>query len=223
MKKFTFLFVCCSLLAVSGYSQTKPYWTTGGEMIFSFADIKDQGEDASSILRWAPVFNITSMINKDMGKKVGFFSGIAVRNVGYIYGDYTDPSTGYVHKKKFRSYNLAVPLGIKIGNLNKAFVYGGYEVELPFAYKEKTFDGDTKTSKMTEWFTSRQEPFQHGFLVGIQFPYGVNLKFKYYMSEFHNQNYQNADGSYPYAGLNTHIMYFSLSSYIFRNFDMDTN
>ncbi len=79
------------------------------------------------------------MINYDPVRLFGLFSGIGVRNVGYIYDDYTDPDTGDKEKKKFRNYNIGIPLGIKIGNLERLFVYGGYEIEFPLAYKEKTF------------------------------------------------------------------------------------
>ena len=188
-------------------------------MIFSFADITDNGQSAESTLRWAPVVNIQSMLNADISSNVGLFTGIAVRNVGYIYDNYTDPATDAVYKKKFRSYNLGIPVGIKIGNLDKMFIYGGYEVEFPFLYKEKTFDGGDKIDKITGWFSKREEPIQHGFLVGIQFPYGMNVKFKYYLSEFHNQDYIDGAGNKPYAGLNSQVFYFSLSYLMFRNLD----
>jgi len=229
MKKFTLLFVCCIFLAASGFSQSgtseKPYWTTGGEMIFSFASIQDQGVDASSTLRWSPVINIQSMLNKDMSDKFGLFTGLAVRNVGYIYDNYNDPSTAedVFNKKKFRSYNLALPVGVKIGNLDGMFIYGGYEIELPFLYKEKTFDGGDKTDKITGWFSNRQELFQHGPLVGIQFPYGFNVKFKYYLSEFHNQSWTDASGAKPYQGIKSNVWYLSLSYALFKNFDMDSH
>jgi len=47
-------------------------------------------------------------------------------------------------------------------------------------------------------------------MAGVKFTYSFNLKFKYYMSEFHNQNFINNAVVKPYAGLKTHIMYFSL-------------
>jgi hypothetical protein len=222
MKKFIFMIFCCAVIAASGYSQSKePYWTTGGEMIFSFASIQDHGVDASSTMRWSPVINIQSMLNKDLSDKFGLFTGLAVRNVGYIYDHYTDPATDVEYKKKFRTYNLALPVGVKIGNLNGMFIYGGYEIELPFVYKEKTFDGGDKIRKTVGWFSNRVEMFQHGPLVGIEFPYGFNVKFKYYLSEFHNQNFTNSDGSKPYAGLKSNIWYFSLSYALFKNLDME--
>lgn len=221
MKKTFTLIIFSLYFVISGFSQAKTYFSSGLEMIFSFANIDDHGSSPGSTLRWAPVFNIQSMVNADLNQHFGIFSGLAVRNVGYIYDHYTDPSSQNTFKKKFRSYNLALPVGIKIGNLDKMFVYGGYEVELPFLYKEKTFDNGDKISKITGWFSNREQLFQHGFLVGVQFPYGLNLKFKYYVSEFHNQDYTNGSGIKPYAGLNSHVFFFSLSTYLFKNFDFE--
>jgi hypothetical protein len=206
------VFTC---FAITGFSQSKSYWSSGGEMLFSFANISDQGIDESSTLRWAPVINLQGTYNHDIGSKAGFFSGLAVRNVGYIYDGYQERTAvegemGNWYKKKFRTYNIAVPLGLKFGNMDGMFIYGGYEVELPFVYKEKTFDQGDKIDSNVDWFSSRVETFQHGFVAGVQFPYGLNVRFKYYMSEFHNQDYTESTGVKPYSGLETHIMYFSL-------------
>ena len=201
-------------------SPSKAYVTSGGELIFSLANIEKNGSSESSTLRFSPVFNFQVMLNKDMSKNFGLFTGLAVRNVGYIISDYTDPSNNLNYKKKFRSYNLGIPFGVKIGNLDRTFLYGGYEIELAFAYKEKTYvDGD-KTDKITGWFSDRNELFQHGFLVGIQFPYAANLKFKYYLSEFHNRDYTNNAGIKPYSALKTNIYYFSLCFFLFKNLDV---
>jgi hypothetical protein len=220
MKNLFILFVIGIFITNSAISQTKTYVSSGGEMIFSFATINDHGITQSSTMRWAPVINVQTMLNADFSDHMGIFTGLALRNVGYIYDNYKDPvDNNIIYKKKFRSYNLAVPLGIKIGNLDRLFFYGGYEVELPFLYKEKTFDGGDKISTITGWFSDRQQLFQHGFLAGIQFRNGLNLKFKYYLSEFHNQNFVDSGGIKPYEGLKTNVFYFSLSSYIFKNFN----
>ena len=187
-------------------------------MIFSFASINDNGYSESSTIRWAPFFNVQSMLNMDFSDNMGLFTGLAIRNVGYIYDNYSDME-GAIVKKKFRSYNLGLPLGIKLGNLDKFFIYGGYEIEVPFVYKEKTFDSGDKIDKITGWFSKRQNLFQHGFLVGIQLPFGSNIKFKYYLSEFHNQDFTDKAGNKPYAGLESNIFYISFSSYLFENFD----
>lgn len=222
MKNYLFILFFI-LVSVTGLkSQPKTYWSSGGEMIFSFADIKSGGNSDGSVIRWSPVFNIQGMLNADFNKNLGIFTGLGIRNVGFIYDDFvqseTDRSTTSV-KKKFRSYNLAVPLGIKLGNLGKVFIFGGYEVELPFHYKEKTFVGGDKTNKITGWFSNRQQKIQHGFIVGVQLPYDMSVKFKYYVSEFFNQDFTDGNGLKPYSGFEAHVFYFSLSSYLFKNME----
>lgn len=215
MKKFLAIFSFCSLIVFSGFSQTKNYWSTGGEMLLSFANIDDMGVDESSALRWAPVINLQGTYNIDFSKNAGIYTGIAFRNVGYIYDNYQErtPVAGEMgdwYKKKFRSYNIALPIGVKFGNLDNVFFYGGYEIDFPIVYKEKTFDQGDKIDKITGWFSERQEKFQHGVVAGIQFPYDFTVKFKYYLSEFHNQDFKESDGTKPYSGLKSNIFYFSL-------------
>jgi len=215
MKHLIVVFVFSALIATSGFSQSKTYWSAGGEMLFSFANITDNGADASSTLRWAPIINLQGKYNIDFHENVGIFTGLFLRNVGYIYDNYRDRTLvpgefGTPHKQKFRSFNVGIPLGLKVGVMDKFFIYGGYEIELPVHYKEKTFDGGDKVNTTTGWFSDRQELFQHGFMVGIQFPYEFTVKFKYYLSEFHNQDFTQGDGIKPYAGLESHVFYFSL-------------
>ena len=224
MKTIIYLAVLSLTFTIQGFSQSKAkeseaYITTGGELIFSFANVEQNGNSGSSTMRFSPVFNLQIMLNKDMNKNFGVFTGLSVRNVGYITDDYKD-STSLVYKKKFRTYNLALPLGLKVGDLDKTFFYGGYEVELAFSYKEKTYEGGDKIDKITGWFSDRNELFQHGFLAGVQFPRGVNVKFKYYLSEFHNQDYTTNAIVKPYAGLKTNIFYVSLNFFLFKNLDM---
>ena len=222
MKNLFCIAVFSLFFTVQGVSQlkqngSKVYVTSGGELIFSFANVEQNGDSKSSILRFSPVVNLQVMLNKDMNRKVGFFTGLAVRNLGYILDDYKDPSNNLEYKKKFRTYNLGIPVGFKIGNLDRTFFYSGYEAELAISYKEKTYDGSDKTDKITGWFSDRCELFQHGILAGLQFPYGVNVKFKYYFSEFHNQDYETNGNIKPYAGLTSNIMYISLNLFLFKN------
>lgn len=225
MKKLYSLIAMSLVLVTLAHSQNEVYFTSGGEMIFSFASIDNNGDESGNIMRWSPVINLQGMLNADLGDRFGLFTGLAVRNVGYIYDNYTfqemvgeDLQTIKV-KKKFRTYNLGIPAGIKIGNLDKLFLYGGYEIEFPFHYKEKTFR-DEKKDKFTAWFSNRVEQFQHGFIVGIQFPYGANIKFKYYLSSFHNTDYTESTGNKPYENLNTNIFYISLNFALFKNAEM---
>jgi hypothetical protein len=104
-------------MATTAFSQTKkPYTTSGGEMIFSFAVIDDAGSESGNVMRWTTFFNAQNLVNYDVNNAFGLFSGINIRNVGYIYDNYTDKVTGDVVKKKFRNYTLGIPLVLKSGN-----------------------------------------------------------------------------------------------------------
>jgi hypothetical protein len=217
MKRISILLGSIVLAPLTASGQSKTYTTSGVEVIFSFADIEQGGVSQSSTMRFAPVFNLSSMLNRDVTDRFGLFTGLAVRNVGYIFDNYEDFAENATYKKKFRSYNLGVPVGFKIGDLDRMFIYAGYEAEIAFLYKEKTFEGGDKIDKITGWFSDRQDIFQHGFLVGIQFPKGANLKFKYYLSDFHNQDFVDGSGNKPYEGLNSQVFYFSLNMMLFKN------
>ncbi len=80
---------------------------------------------------FSPFFNLSDYINVDLSDKTGLFSGLAIRNVGFIYD--VDKNA----RIKARTYNLGIPFGVKIGQLDKAFIYAGYEIEFPINYKKK--------------------------------------------------------------------------------------
>ena len=219
MRKLALVTIILFTFGLSGFSQTKTYWTGGGEIIFSFANIDDNGNTSGNIMRFAPVLNIQEMYNVDFGKSFGVYTGAFLRNVGFIYDNYKDQQSGDIVKKKFRSYNIGIPFGLKIGNLKKLFLYAGYDIAYAFNYKEKTFQNDRK-DKLVSWFGDRVNPFQHGVVAGIQFPYGLNVKFKYYFSNFHNQDYMETIDQvnyYPYKGLDANVWYISLSFNLFKN------
>ncbi|MFC2125169.1 hypothetical protein ACFLU5_10185 [Bacteroidota bacterium] len=197
------------------------YTTSAWEMIFSFADVTQNGYPADNIIRWAPVFNSQTMLNVDLSEYLGVFTGLGIRNVGLIYDD---PEIKNV-KYKYRNYTLGIPAGIKLGKLDGIFVYGGYEIEFPFHFKEKFFVNGKKEEKNRYWFSDRSERVFHTLLVGIQFPYGANLKFKYYLTNFFNQDFEatrlDDSGSpeiyRPYAEHEAYIFFFSLSFNLFKN------
>ena len=214
MKKYTIIFIFLLALGAQAQDKTKIYGSFASEMIFSFATIDNQGYDQGNIMRWAPVLNLQGMLNVDFNNTFGLFTGAAIRNVGFIYENPLDTNDT---KFKYRTYNFGIPVGFKIGKLDKFLFFGGYEIEFPFVYKEKTFDDGDKIDKITGWFSNRTENFQHGVFAGIQFPEGINLKFKYYFSEFHNQDFMESSGVKPYAGLESHVFYFSLSYAMFQD------
>lgn len=223
-RNISLIFVLVCLTATMAFSQTKkPYTTSGGEMIFSFAVIDDDGSESGNVMRWTPFFNLQNLVNYDVNNSFGLFSGINIRNVGFIYDNYTDKVSGDVVKKKFRNYTLGIPVGLKIGKLDKSFFYGGYEIEFPINYKEKTFQNEQK-DKFSVWFSGRVPVVYHTILAGIQFPHGMNLKFKYYLTSFHNKNFEekvNGNIVKPYENLNSNIFYISLNFDLFKNYNLE--
>jgi hypothetical protein len=210
MKKI-FTGIILIFLAFSGYSQGAPYITSEGELILGFARIQNNGVDQSSIPRFTCFFHGQSLIHFDKSEGFGLFSGISIRNVGFIY----DESASV--RKKYRTYNVGIPLGIKIGDLDNLYIYGGYELELPINYKEKTFINEKKEDKFNVWFSNRTPAIYNTFFVGVRLPHGLSLKFKYYATPFFNQNYsQSVNGVTvkPFENLNVNTFHFSLTTII---------
>jgi hypothetical protein len=187
----------------------KIYTTTSGELIFSFASINEAGDEGGGIMRFSPVINIQNWLNYDKSEKLGFFTGLSVRNVGFIYD--VDETT----RKKYRTYNVGIPVGVKIGNLSDKFLFFGYELEIPVNYKEKTFIDEDKDDKKNIWFTDRVPTINHSLMAGVQLPYGATIKFKYYLTNFFDEDFEASDGQggtyKPYQNLDVNIFYFSLS------------
>jgi len=211
------LLIIFCFLGVNAVAQNrKTYTTTSAEWIFSYATTDINGSDKGTRLRFSPVFNVQTTLNKDLGRKFGLFSGIAVRNIGLIY-DVPNSS----EKKKFRSYNIGIPFGFKLGNVNKTYLIGGYELELPVNYKEKTFIDERKVDKFNVWFSKRTPPMMHSVFLGFQTSKGTSIKFKYYMSNFFNEGFQSTDhlGNLykPFQNFEAHVFYVSLSFTVLKN------
>jgi hypothetical protein len=192
------------------------YSTTGGEVIFSWADVTKADEPASSIVRFAPVFNFQYQLNKDFSNHIGLLTGVNIRNIGFIFDDPTTINTRY----KARAYTIGVPIGLKLGNMDGSCLFGGYEIELPFNYKEKKFVNEVKTEKNTSWFSDKTPTIYQSFFVGFKSVFGAQLKFKYYMTSFFNKDYSADNGSgvmvYPYKNINANVMYISLSFQVLK-------
>jgi len=229
MKKYLLIFLLFTFLGLNAQTGKKIYTGISGEMIFSFASIDNNGISGSNIMRWSPWFNAQFFANYDFNNHVGLIFGAAIRNVGFVYDN--APNLGGIAagendiiKYKFRNYDFGIPVGVKVGILDKIFLYGGYEIEFPFQFKQKAFVNDVKQdNKISTWFTSRTPAYYNTFFAGVQFPYGLNLKFKWYTSEFFNENFtepSNGGTVQPYQGLKANIWYFSLSFYLFNKGEM---
>jgi hypothetical protein len=219
MKTRILLIQAILLVGVSSFAQDT-YTTSSGELIFSYANINYNGSETSSVLRFSPVFNVQTLVNKDMSDKFGVFTGLAVRNVGFIYDVPDQPGV----RMKHRTYNLGVPIGFKIGNLDKAFLFGGYEFEIPIVYKEKTFVNEDKQDKTTIWFSDRVNTWNNTVFLGVQLPAGLSVKFKYYLTNFFNKDYESTTSGVttkPYANSDYNVFYFSLTANLFKGTDFE--
>jgi len=193
-------------------AQKRTYTTTGGELIFSFANININGADVSSTIRFSPFFNVQSQVHHDLSDKFGILTGFNIRNVGFIFDDPVAPGTYY----KTRNYTVGLPIGIKVGRMDGRFIFGGYEIELPFNYKQKTFVNDEKVDKFDEWFSKRVPTFYHSVFLGFGLAEGAQLKFKYYLTNWFRKDYTDGTGAQPYANFDANVFYFALTFQILK-------
>ncbi len=194
-------------------SAKKAYLTTSGEWIFSMPILDVGGSDKGGVVRFSPVFNGQTMVNYDLSAHAGLFTGISIRNQGFIY---KVPDTDI--RYKFRTYNVGIPVGLKLGKMNNTLVFLGYELELPFNYKEKRFEGDHKEEKFNVWFSDRNSTFYQSVFVGFQGPGSSILTVRYYLTNFHNQDFtEKKDGVTlkPYDGLNANVLAVSIGFGLF--------
>ena len=80
---------------------------------------------------------------------------------------------------------------------------------------------EDKEDKSTAWFSDRAPTLYNTVFAGIQTPYGLQIKFKYYLDNFVDTGYTADDGNgntiYPYKDLDANIFYVSLSFQILRD------
>lgn len=208
MRKLFILFaLICSIAHHSRSQELKRYTTSAGELIFSSSDF-----DGDKAIRFSPVINLQNSLHFDFSPTFGVFTGLNVRNVGLIY----DESESV--RKKARTYNLGIPAAVKFGQMDGFFVYVGYELEIPLAYKEKMYVNEDKEDKFHTWFSERTPGVYNTVMAGVQFPYGANLKFKYYLTEFFDKGYSatDQDGN-PITYPEVNIFYVSLSFMLLKN------
>ena len=165
----------------------KVYTVSGGEVIFQSGKIEKKingvNTSVNTNLRFTLFFHVGEYIHYDITDNIGIFSGLGIRNVGFI----TDE--GFDTTAKYRTYNLGMPLAIKFGSFKKnLFLFGGAEYEWMFHFKHKTFVDDTKT-KYTSWFSNHTPAFIPSVFVGLQLPAGFQFKFRYYLDNYLEERY----------------------------------
>lgn len=168
------------------------YSTISWEMLFQFADVELEGANIiSKPPRYTVFFHIADYVHYDIIDNIGLYTGLAIRNVGFIYDE------DIPRKTIRRSYTLGVPIALKLGSFkNHIYFFGGAEYELLFHYKAKrwlSIDRDGTKIKDTSWFSNKTERFVPSVFAGIQFPGGINVTFKKYLGDFLNLDYVGPD------------------------------
>lgn len=144
---------------------------------------------SNPIPRYSTFFHFGEQLHVNLGKSFGFYTGIGVRNIGMI--NRLNDSI----KVKQRVYALGIPVGIKLGDMQKR-VYAalGAELELFFNYKQKTFLGSgrgEKVERFNEWFSDRTPLLNPSLFVEFNFKKGTYIKLRYYPMNFLVADKQN--------------------------------
>lgn len=210
-QKTTVMYVVTSE-SIPQRQKSKIYTTSNFEFLFQGGDAKKDGKQLDEEVRFTIWFNYTQQLHFDLSNNIGFYTGGAIRNVGFITSNENIAYSGVTAETvKRRLYTLGVPLALKLGNFDKHFyVYGGGEMELAVAYKEKRWINGSKSIK-TDWFGSETDRFLPSVFVGVQFPRGLNIQYKMYLNNFLNPKY-GAGTAYDQSGFSkSTVQYISVS------------
>lgn len=244
MKYLRILIIPIALLVfnIGAVEAQKVYSVTSGEMIFSFSDVTFSddflatypgAEIAQTNVRWTVFFHLGQNWHFDMGNNFGIITGLGIRNVGLITDERLPslvalpgevyPADGVYRNYKVirRTYALGIPLMFKLGSFkDHIYFFGGAEYEFAFQFKEKywsdSYSRDGSKTKYTSFFGKQVTQFIPSVLGGVQLPGGFNLKFKWYLDNFLNNNYtKTSSTSYPVSDLSRYdksqVYYVSLS------------
>lgn len=193
-------------------AQSKIYETNNMEFLFQNGQISKNGINLDQNVRFTLWFNYTHQIHYDFTNNIGLYSGLGVRNTGFITKNEAIAFDGTLMDKiKRRVYTVGIPLALKIGSFKDNFyIYGGGELELAVAYKEKRWDNGQKFSK-SSLFGQETNLFLPSAFIGIQFPHGMNLQYKCYLADLLRTDY-GKNTKWDQAGFDKSIMqYISLS------------
>jgi hypothetical protein len=172
------IFLCLYLIAHSGYSQ-RLYSASQTELIFSSGNINSTSIPSSSAVRFSGFLNYESQLHFNFNKKIGFYTGLGIKNIGMI----NKFDKGTITFKQ-RAYALSLPLALKLGNVgNQGFIALGAEANLMLNYKEKFLYSNIKTSR-SEWFSNKVNTFNPAVFFQIKFLKSQIITFKYYLNDF---------------------------------------
>lgn len=164
-------------------------------------------------VRFTYFINTGFNLNYNFNNYIGLFTGLGVKNIGFIEKIKTLDST-----IKRRTYNVGLPIGIKFGNVkrkNYGFIGGG--VDIPFNFKEKGYVKRGDKDKFNEWFSDRTPSYMPYGFAGISLNPGIYIKVQYYPNNFLNPAFTetttvngNTVTSTPYALYDVSLLMFSI-------------
>jgi hypothetical protein len=191
-------------------TQTPKRFYTGSGLDFamlSTAIVARPGQDAKlTAPRLTALLNVGFKLHYDASRRFGIFSGLGLKNIGFIEKFNDGDST-----IKRRVYSLGIPLGLKIGDLrNRNFFFLGGGVDFPVHYKEKRFTKRSDKRKLDDWFSDQTPRVLPYAFAGYSFDPGVMLKLQYYPTNFLNTDYTNSAGVKPFTGYNVNLLVLSL-------------
>lgn len=194
-------------------STPRRFYTGNGYdfIMLSSANFSRPGREAKlTTPRFTAMVNIGFNFHYDLNKSFGVFTGIGLKNLGFIEKNaYTFNGEDVTIKR--RVYTIGVPLGFKFGNLrDRTFVFAGGGIDLPFNYREKRFTKrSNKLYKDSEWFSDQAATLMPYVFIGASVNPGFIVKAQYYPGNFFNEDYETKNNSgityRPYAGYKANI------------------
>jgi hypothetical protein len=155
------------------------------ELIFSFGEVNSYGSTPNNIVRFTAFLNMQSQKHYNFSNHIGMYTGIGVRNVGFI-NRFPVPGEAEATVKQ-RAYSIGVPLALKLGGLeNGNYLALGAEAEFMFHYKEKILQGSLS------WFSTDVTQFNPSVFADLRFHNGTFFRVRYYLENFlsnHDMNF----------------------------------
>lgn len=188
------------------------YSTTGFEAIFSGAKVQNLHTiQPKNVVRFSLFIDFAWDANYDFNRLFGLYFGWDIRNIGFI-NDFNVPGlTGGDVTVKQRSYDLGIPLALKLGNMKKDnYLAVGIEEEWMFSYKEKVLYNGFKDVGYVGG-SGQANPFNTSLYVEFHNQHGGYIRFKSYLYNF----LKNQDMSFTAPQTSQNISYQPTSSKLF--------
>jgi len=190
-----------------GNPPQKAYFSTGIDGYILSTTLKQRtGESLNlSTPRFTGFVNIGVHINYDFSRHSGIYTGLGIKNIGFIE-KFNNPD----YTIKHRVYTIGVPLGLKLGDVR----YGSYLIvggglDLPFNYREKAFEKRSDKQKFNEWFSDRTPAVMPYVFVGVHLRPLLAFKLQYYPANFMNRDF-TVNGIKPYQDYDVRLIMLTL-------------